>query len=416
MCPASVEEVQTIVKIANQFHQPVWPVSTGKNMGYGMASTATPGQMVLDLKRMNRIISVDPELCTALVEPGVTYRQLQDYLDEHKFPLWIDLPTVGPITPPMASISWSSAAWAVARIVDAMRPLRIAKVIPNVVLMMSAAYQLALFARRDEVWDKPEPVPDAAFAKAASKVGLGMWNTYFALYGTEGMIAENEKIVRAAFGAIDGEVLTEAEMQGNPYFHHHATLIRGGLSLEEVGLARWKGNGGGLAWFAPLAPIPRDPARENGAGGRCRFQGRVVRDAGGNMPFRQGRRRGDRQHRVSRRADCRSQQGGLCGDEARGDRADQGGGGRIRASEHSRECDRAGLRGHADDAALGRQRRFPRGVFRAERLWPRRAARGNRGHGAALVLGRGQLLQRGNVRDRRRPDRALRGSHRCALP
>ena len=43
-------------------------------------------------------------------------------------------------------------------------------------------------------------------------------------------------------------------MQGNPWFHHHATLMRGGLSLEEVGLARWKGSGGGLAWFAPVAP------------------------------------------------------------------------------------------------------------------------------------------------------------------
>ena len=142
----------------------------------------------------------------------------------------------------------------VARIVEAMRPMRIANVIPNVVLMMSASYQLAMFSRRGEVWDKPEPVPDAAFAAAAEKVGLGMWNTYFALYGTPTMVAENESIVRGAFAAIDGEVLTEAEMGDDPYFQHHATLMRGGLSLEEVGIIRWKGAGGGLAWFAPVAP------------------------------------------------------------------------------------------------------------------------------------------------------------------
>jgi 4-cresol dehydrogenase (hydroxylating) len=68
------------------------------------------------------------------------------------------------------------------------------------------------------------------------------------------MIAESEKIIRAAFGAIDGEVLTEAEVGDNPWFHHHATLMQGGLNLDEIGLARWRGNGGGLAWFAPVAP------------------------------------------------------------------------------------------------------------------------------------------------------------------
>ncbi|WP_374530705.1 FAD-binding oxidoreductase [Novosphingobium sp.] len=338
VAPASVEEVQELVKIANKFKQPLWPVSTGKNMGYGMTSTAAPGQVVLDLKRMNRIIEVDPELCTALVEPGVTYQQLKDYLVENNLPLWIDVPTVGPIVSPVGNTldrgvgytpygehfmvqcgmevvmadgqilktgmgstknpsTWQAFKWGygpyldgiftqsnfgvvtkmgmwlmpappvykpfvvrhrnmgdLSKIVDAMRPMRISNIIPNVVLMMGAGYQLAMFNRRGEVWDKAEPVPDEAFQQAGEKAGLGMWNTYFALYGTPGMIAENEKIVRAAFEAIGGEVLTEGQIVGNPYFHHHATLMQGGLSLEEVGLARWKGAGGGLAWFAPVAP------------------------------------------------------------------------------------------------------------------------------------------------------------------
>lgn len=342
VCPASVEEVQEIVRIANKFKQPIWPVSTGKNMGYGMTSTAAPGQIILDLKRMNRIISVDPELCTALVEPGVTYQQLREYLDEHNLPLWIDVPTVGPIVGPVGNTldrgvgytpygehfmvqcgmevvlpdgkilktgmgstnnpsAWQAFKWGygpyldgiftqsnfgvvtkmglwlmpappsykpfvvrhrqmqdVSKIVDAMRPLRIANIIPNVVLMMSAGYQLAMFNRRSDIWNKSEPVPDSAFAQAGKEAGLGMWNTYFALYGTPSMIAESEKIVRAAFEAIGGEVMTEAEMAGNPYFHHHATLMKGGLSLEEVGIVRWKGAGGGLAWFAPVAPAKGD--------------------------------------------------------------------------------------------------------------------------------------------------------------
>ncbi|WP_298191967.1 FAD-binding oxidoreductase [Novosphingobium sp.] len=338
VCPETVEQVQAIVKIANEFRQPIWPVSTGKNMGYGMTTTAMPGQMILDLKRMNRIISVDPELCTALVEPGVTYRQLKDYLVENNLPLWIDVPTVGPIASPVGNTldrgvgytpygehfmvqcgmevvladgeilrtgmgstknpsAWQAFKWGygpyldglftqsnfgvvtkmgmwlmpappvykpfvirhkkmedVARIVEAMRPLRIANIVPNVVLMMGGAYQLAMFKRRGEVWDGAGPITDEAVAKAAQANNLGMWNTYIALYGTEGMIAESEKIIRAAFAAIDGEVLTEAEMGDNSWFHHHATLMQGGLNLDEIGLARWRGNGGGLAWFAPVAP------------------------------------------------------------------------------------------------------------------------------------------------------------------
>jgi sulfate adenylyltransferase subunit 2 len=42
-------------------------------------------------------------------------------------------------------------------------------------------------------------------------------------------------------------------MGDNPWFHHHATLMQGGLNLDEVGLLRWRGAGGGLAWFAPVA-------------------------------------------------------------------------------------------------------------------------------------------------------------------
>ena len=68
------------------------------------------------------------------------------------------------------------------------------------------------------------------------------------------MVAAIEPVTTGAMRASGGEVLTEKEMAGNPWFHHHATLMRGGLSLEEVGIVRWRKAGGGLAWFAPVAP------------------------------------------------------------------------------------------------------------------------------------------------------------------
>ncbi len=337
VAPATVEEVQELVRIANKYKQPLWTVSTGKNMGYGMAAPATPGQMVLDLKRMNRILEVDPELGTALIEPGVTYQQLKDYLDDNNLPYWIDVPTVGPIAGPVGntldrgvgytpygehfmfqcgmevilpdgrllrtgmgsiegSTAWQAFKWGygpyidglftqsnfgvvtkmglwlmpkppvfkpfmirhaemadVSKIVETMRPLRVSSLIANGNLMMSAAYQLAMFNRRSDVQADPGPLSDESLKKAAKANGLGMWNTYFALYGTDGTVAAVEPIIRAAIGASGGEVLTEAEMGDNPWFHHHKTLMEGGLNLDEIGLLRWRGNGGGLAWFAPVA-------------------------------------------------------------------------------------------------------------------------------------------------------------------
>jgi 4-cresol dehydrogenase (hydroxylating) len=337
VCPVTVEQVQAIVRVANRYRQPLWPISTGKNMGYGMACPATPGQFVLDLKRMNRILDVDPDLGTALLEPGVTYQQLHDYLRENDIPLWIDVPTIGPVAGPvgntldrgvgytpygehfsfqcgmevvlpnaelmrtgMGSIAgttaWQAFKWGygpyvdglftqsnfgivtkmglwlmprppvykpfmvrfpemgdVPKIIEAMRPLRVSSLVANCNLMMSAAYQLAMFKRRSEIVPDGRPLDDASVKAAAKANGLGMWNTYFALYGTEQSVAAIEPIVRASLAASGGEVLTAAEMADNPWFHHHATLMEGGLNLDEVGLVRWRGNGGGLAWFAPVA-------------------------------------------------------------------------------------------------------------------------------------------------------------------
>ena len=344
VAPVSVEEVQAILKVANRYHLPLWPVSTGKNMGYGMATPASSGQMVLDLKRMNRIIEIDPVLGTALVEPGVTYQDLHDYLEVNKLPFWIDVPTVGPLVSPMGntldrgvgytpygdhffvqcgmevvladgtvmrtgmgsvekSTTWQAFKWGygpyldglftqsnlgvvtklgfwlmpappvykpfvvqfpeavdVAKITDTIRPFRMNNLIPNGVLIMGAAYQLAMFQRRAELWNEPRPIPDDVVKAAATKAGLGMWNVYFALYGNDEIIAAVERIVRPAFESQGGKVLTEQEMTGNPWFEHHKTLMRGGLTLEEIGIVRWRGDDGGMVAFAPVAPAKGDEA------------------------------------------------------------------------------------------------------------------------------------------------------------
>jgi 4-cresol dehydrogenase (hydroxylating) flavoprotein subunit len=96
----TVEQIQNILEVCNTYKVPLWTISTGKNLGYGSAAPVERGQVVLDLHLMNRILEVDADLCFALVEPGVTYRQLYDYFQEHRLPLWLSVPAPSAIAGP----------------------------------------------------------------------------------------------------------------------------------------------------------------------------------------------------------------------------------------------------------------------------------------------------------------------------
>lgn len=95
VAPASVEEVQQIVRIANRFGIPLYPISTGRNLTYGGSSPTLSGSVVVDLKRMNRILEVDEKRNFALVEPGVSYFDLYKYIKEHDLKVMLDVPDPG---------------------------------------------------------------------------------------------------------------------------------------------------------------------------------------------------------------------------------------------------------------------------------------------------------------------------------
>ncbi len=50
IAPANTEEVQACVRIANQYKVPLWPISRGKNFGYGGAAPVLKNSVVLDLR------------------------------------------------------------------------------------------------------------------------------------------------------------------------------------------------------------------------------------------------------------------------------------------------------------------------------------------------------------------------------
>ncbi|KAI1760584.1 vanillyl alcohol oxidase [Hypoxylon sp. FL1150] len=94
--PGSTEEVQATVRWANKFKIPLYPISIGRNLGYGGAAPRVPGGVVVDLgRRMHGILKIDAENASCVVEPGVTYFGLYEEIQNRKLPLWIDTPDLG---------------------------------------------------------------------------------------------------------------------------------------------------------------------------------------------------------------------------------------------------------------------------------------------------------------------------------
>lgn len=95
VAPHSVEQVQQVVRVANTYKIPIWTISTGKNLGYGGSAPLLSGSVVLDLKKMDRVLEVNEKNHYALVEPGVSYFDLYRYIQDKGLKVWIDVPDPG---------------------------------------------------------------------------------------------------------------------------------------------------------------------------------------------------------------------------------------------------------------------------------------------------------------------------------
>ena len=74
--PSSAEEVQEIISRANRDRAPLVPVSSGTNL-QDTHLPSVKGAVAVDLSKMNRILYFDPKNRNAVIEPGVTFRQLK---------------------------------------------------------------------------------------------------------------------------------------------------------------------------------------------------------------------------------------------------------------------------------------------------------------------------------------------------
>jgi len=95
LAPTTTEEVQGIVKIANKYKIPIFPISTGKNLGYGSSAPQNRGDVVIDLKNMNKIIEVNDKRNYCILEPGVSYFELYEYIEKNNLNVMMDMPDPG---------------------------------------------------------------------------------------------------------------------------------------------------------------------------------------------------------------------------------------------------------------------------------------------------------------------------------
>ncbi|MDY6911158.1 MAG: FAD-binding oxidoreductase [Chloroflexota bacterium] len=87
--PKDYEQVQKVIGVAREVTMPVVPSSSGVHM-YGGA-IPRQGGIVMDLRKMNKILDIDKSNRVARIEPGVTWEQLQNVLAEENLMAMIPL-------------------------------------------------------------------------------------------------------------------------------------------------------------------------------------------------------------------------------------------------------------------------------------------------------------------------------------
>ena len=78
--PENADQVEKLVKWANETKTPLVPVSSGAPHFKGDTVPSVPQSVIVDLSGMNKIININRRQRMVIIEPGVTYGQLQEAL------------------------------------------------------------------------------------------------------------------------------------------------------------------------------------------------------------------------------------------------------------------------------------------------------------------------------------------------
>ncbi len=95
LMPQTVEEIQEIVRIANEQKVRLWTHGAGMNNGYGGPAPRLSGSVILSLRKMNRVLEIDEECAYAVVEPGVRWFDLYEAIQAGGHKLMASIPDLG---------------------------------------------------------------------------------------------------------------------------------------------------------------------------------------------------------------------------------------------------------------------------------------------------------------------------------
>lgn len=85
-----------VMRIAHQYGVSVYPLSTGRNWGYGTSLPARDDCVIIDLSGLRKILHFDEELGVVTVEPGVTQGMLSSFLESGEHPFLVPVTGAGP--------------------------------------------------------------------------------------------------------------------------------------------------------------------------------------------------------------------------------------------------------------------------------------------------------------------------------
>lgn len=91
----SAQAIPAILEQANRHRLKLWPISGGRNFGYGTALPTEHHNVIVDLSALKGI-EYFPESQTFALEPGVTQQDLADYLDRHGLDYLVPTTGLGP--------------------------------------------------------------------------------------------------------------------------------------------------------------------------------------------------------------------------------------------------------------------------------------------------------------------------------
>lgn len=90
-----VAAVPSILEAANLHHVPLWPISGGRNFGYGTAQPVLTGSVIVDLSPLKRV-EIDTEASVARIQPGVSQHDLEQAIARAGARLLVPTTGVGP--------------------------------------------------------------------------------------------------------------------------------------------------------------------------------------------------------------------------------------------------------------------------------------------------------------------------------